>query len=222
MGAAIWGVRPDTGRLRHVTTTGAARSRGDLCVHRASDLLLADRTVRDGIPVTSLARTLADLGDVVSPDHVRAAFVRAEQLRLLDIRAIDDVLQRVTRRRGPAVLREIVHAYDPRWQETRSRLELRLLDALASTGLAAPSVDSWVDATYLVDFLWRRDRVILETDGAHVHATATARRRDARRDQELRRRGYKVLRVPERELARDPDGVVAAIRDVLLHRPAAA
>ncbi len=215
MAAAIWGVRPDHGRLRHVTTERGGRSRPGVRVHRAPDLATADRTLRDRIPVTSLARTLVDLGDVVKPDHVRAAFIRAEQLRLLDMKTVDEALARASRRPGPAILREVLRGYDPRWQATRSPLELRLLDAVAGRGLPEPEVNEWVDGRYMVDFLWRDHRVIVETDGNQAHGTDGARRRDARRERELRLRGFKVLRVTHRELTDDPTTIVQTIRSAL-------
>ena len=209
--AAIWGIRPDNGRLMHVMTAGSARSRAGIRVHHAREIAPADRTLRDRIAVTSLARTLVDLGDVVKPDHVRAAFVRAEQLRLLDMAAIDDALTRATHRRGPSALREILRGYDPRWQETRSPLEQRLLDVHAGRGLPEPEINEWVDATYMVDFLWRDQRLVVETDGNQVHGTSGAKRRDARRDRALMSRGFRIIHVSRIELESNPDAVAAII-----------
>jgi hypothetical protein len=211
MAAAIWDLRPDNGGLYHVTTSGAARSHDDIRVHRRSDLTEDDRAERDRIPVTSLARTLVDLGDVVPADHVRAAFVRAELLRLLDMRAIDEVLGRASRRKGPGVLREVLRAYDPRWQETRSRLELRVLDLIAAHGVSEPEVNAWVDGRWMVDFLWRGERLVLEADDAFAHGTPGARRRDALRERALRRAGFTVVRATKDEVANQPERVLALL-----------
>ena len=64
----------------------------------------------------------------------------------------------------------------------------------------------------MVDFLWREERVIVETDGAEVHGTATAQRDDARRDHVLTSLGYRVLRVSYDELTRMPDMVARDLR----------
>lgn len=216
--AGLHDLRPDNGTLVHVAVPPGrrCRPRPGICVHHAGDLTPADCTTRRGIPVTTLARTLADLGESVPANHVRAAFIRAEQLRVLDMREIDAALARAhRRRRGPAILRELLRGYDPRWQETLSGLELRLLDIVAAHDLPAPDVNAWIDGRFLVDVLWRRERLAVETDSARFHDTPHARRSDARRDRELRRLGLTVLRVTDAELGGRPDTVAARLTRAL-------
>jgi hypothetical protein len=142
---AIWDVRRTTTTTQHVTTPGDGRSRPGIRVHSAA-IHPDDRAVVDGIPVTSLARTLVDLGDVVLPVQVRNAFVRAEQLRLIDMRAIDAALARTgPRHRGAGILHELLRGYDPRWERTRSVLELAMLDLVAEHSLPEPEVNAWID-----------------------------------------------------------------------------
>lgn len=212
---AIWGLRPDGGRVRHVLTTGTGRSRPGIRVHHAADLDDADRGHHAGIPVTSLARTLIDLGDVVAASQVRSAFVRAEQARILDVRALEAALTRATRRRGPTLIRELLRGYDPRWQATRSELELMMLDLLSAHHLPAPEVNAWLANHYMVDFLWRRERLVVETDGAAFHAGERAQRSDARRDHGLSRLGFRVARFGYREVVGDPARVALTIRAYL-------
>lgn len=216
--AGMHELRPDNGTLIHVALPPGrrCRPRPGICVHHPTDLTPADRTTRDGIPVTTRARTLVDLGDHHPVPHVRAAFVRAEQLRVLDMREIDAALARThPRRRGPAILREILRGYDPRWQDTLSGLKLRLLDIVSARGLPAPDVNAWIDGRFLIDFLWRGERLAVETDSARFHGTPTARRSDARRDRELRRLGLTVLRVTDDDLDERPDAVAARLTRAL-------
>jgi very-short-patch-repair endonuclease len=63
---------------------------------------------------------------------------------------------------------------------------------------------------YIVDFECRRSQVIVEVDG-HLHGSDENRRRDAVRDQELAKRGYKVLRFSNGEIGTNIDGVVEVI-----------
>ena len=213
--AAIWGVRQTTTGRHHVTTTTDIRSRDRIVVHRRP-IHQDDRALRHGIPVTSLARTLVDLGDVVPPTHVRSAFVRGEQLRLIDMTAIDAALARSgPRQRGPRVLGELLRGYDPRWQQTRSDLELAMLDLVAAHALPEPEVNAWIHDRFMVDFLWREERLIVETDGAETHGTATAQSVDARRDHVLTGLGYRVLRVNYDEVTRQQGRAASRVRTAL-------
>lgn len=209
------GLRPDNGRLVHVAIPPPRRcsARAGIRLHHPTDLTPADCTIRDGIPVTTLARTLVDLGEHLPASHVRAAFARAEQQRVLDMREIEGALARAgPRRRGPRILRELLRGYDPRWQDTLSGLELRLLDLVAAAGLPAPEVNAWVDGRFLIDFLWPRERLAVEADSARFHGTANARRSDARRDGELRRLGFTTLRISDTEIATDGPAVARRLR----------
>ncbi len=72
-----------------------------------------------------------------------------------------------------------------------------MLDLLAAhDALTEPEVDAWIHDRFMVDFLWREARLIVEADGAETHGTATAQRDDARRDHVLASLGYHVLRIP--------------------------
>lgn len=213
--AAHWGVRELRGSAQHVTVLpgNGSRSRRGLRVHRTR-LTEDDVTVRDGLPVTTLARTLIDLGDVVRAEQVRRAFVRAEQLRLIDMAEVEAALERAGRRRGPAILRGLLRAYDPRWQATRSGLELQMLDIVRDHALPQPEVNAWIAGRWEADLLWNAQRVVVEVDGGVVHGTVSARSRDAARDRALRRLGYRVLHVSETQLAA-PERVARSISRVL-------
>lgn len=218
--AAILDLRPDGAGITHVTVVASrsgARSTPGVRVHRPRVLDDVDVTAHAGIPVTTLARTLVDLGDLVPAGHVRRAFVRAEQLQIIDMTAISAALERAGRRRGPAVLRAVLRAYDPRWQATRSGLELRMLDVLRDAGVPQPDVNAWIAGRWEADLLWRDARLIVEVDGAGVHETASARGRDAVRDRALRRLGYRVLHIAERDL--DDGAAVARRVQRALERP---
>ncbi len=208
--AAIWEIRLTSSPRFHVTTTGRQRSRGAIRVYERA-LQADDRSLRDGIPVTSLARTLVDLGDVVAASQVRNAFVRAEQHRLIDMTAIAACLQRTGRTRGATHLREVLRVYDPRWEQTRSSLELALLDATTAAGLPAPEINAWIEDRFLVDALWRSQRLIVEVDSRRYHDISSARRNDARRDHTLKSLGYGVLRVTDEELAARPEATARRI-----------
>ncbi len=70
----------------------------------------------------------------------------------------------------------------------------------------------------MVDFLWREHRLVVETDGARVHGTASARRSDARRDRSLEQLGFRVLRFSYDEVARSASEVAARVASALVQR----
>ena len=215
--AAEWAVRALPGGAQHITVLpgNGSRSRPGLRVHRTK-LTGDDVSLRAGLWVTTVARTLIDLGDVLRVEQVRHAFVRAEQARLLDVAELDGALERAGRRRGAAMLRGLLRAYDPRWQATRSGLELRMLDIVRDHALPQPDVNAWIAGRWEADLLWRAERVIVEVDGGAVHGTPSARSRDAARDRALRRLGYRVVHVADVELGNRP-AVARKVRRAL-HR----
>lgn len=221
--AALWGLRQHHVATVHVTVgfDRGNRSRPGIRVHHTRSIDSEDRAVQRTIPVTSVARTLVDLGDVAPPVYVRTAFVAAERRELIDMTQIDRALRRAGPRRGSRVLRELLRAYDPRWSQTRSGLELALLDVLAEHGLPPAQVNCWIDGRFVADFLWRDQRLIAETDSAAFHTTPSARRSDARRDAELRRLGYRVVRISDEDLLMRPLDVASRLRAALAARTTA-
>jgi very-short-patch-repair endonuclease len=101
---------------------------------------------------------------------------------------------------------------------TRSELEKRFLRFCRRHRLPQPAVNARV-GRYEVDFLWRQQRVVVETDGFEHHGTRDAFERDRARDADLQARGYRVLRITHRQLRDDGRQVALRVRR-LLKRPA--
>jgi hypothetical protein len=175
-----------------------------------------DRAARDGIPVTTLARTLLDLGEVVSSRQLERAFEQAELLRLLDLRAIEALAKRARGRRGLRPLAALLSgASEPAM--TRSELERRFLELCRHANLPIPVLNAVV-AGLEVDALWPSQRLIVELDGYAYHRTRAAFERDRGRDAALQIAGYRVLRVTHRRLATEPAAIVGAVRSLLSAR----
>jgi very-short-patch-repair endonuclease len=85
-----WGIHSSS-RARHEVITPHAGGRGlrSVDVYRYA-LAPQDRTVHDGIPITSVARTCLDLASRTNAKRLDRALHRAEELRLFDLRAFDD------------------------------------------------------------------------------------------------------------------------------------
>jgi hypothetical protein len=87
--AALWGLKPrPRGRWENqpadvtLSGDGGRARRAGIRLHRSSTLLPSQTTIRNAIPVTKPARTLADLRRTISAREWRAALRQAEYLRL--------------------------------------------------------------------------------------------------------------------------------------------
>jgi hypothetical protein len=166
-------------------------------VYRTRLLEPQDFTTRDGIPVTSVARTLLDLGAVIGPQDLAVAVDRAERLGLFDLTAVVDVLDRARGRCGARALRSAVAAYEPSTQ--KSELERRfkeLLDGAAQ--IPRPHFNALVDGdtgTHEVDAHWPDQALAVQVDGFEFHRTRRDRERDAASDADLELAGYRVMRL---------------------------
>src|SRR3954471_5153352 len=78
--AGAWGIRPDGAARWDVTVRKASAVAPDapVRVHRHPTLRDEEVAERDGIPTTTVARTLLDLAAVVAPHHLRRAVERAD------------------------------------------------------------------------------------------------------------------------------------------------
>jgi hypothetical protein len=215
--AALWAIRRSTAPRIHVTTLTGARGRGKqrgLVVHQPRSLHAEDRAFVDGIPVTSIPRTLLDLSEVVTADALDRAIEKAERLKLFDLTAIDALLDRTSGRKGKRRLERALVEYRPGPGWTRSEFERRVLAALADAGLPAPAVNNWV-AGHEVDLVWFEQKLAIELDGGDNHETTAARRRDPDRDADLQLARFAVLRITDRRFAHEPEAVIARVRQFL-------
>ena len=69
--------------------------------------------------------------------------------------------------------------------------------------------------SFLVDFLWRDRRLVVETDGYRYHRGRAAFEDDRERDLKLRSLGYEVVRLSYRQVADEPERIAQTLRDLL-------
>jgi very-short-patch-repair endonuclease len=181
----------------HVDVT-APRSREGaqgIRLHRARFLDARDTTDHQGIPTTTVARTLLDLAATVGADRLERAFAQALFLRVYDHAAIADVIARSNGHRGKAALRAAT-AREPK--HTRSDWEVRMLTLVRDAGLPEPLVNHVLIAPdhghCEVDFHWPQQGLIVETDSWSAHGSRAAYERDRARDAALRAMGMRVVR----------------------------
>jgi very-short-patch-repair endonuclease len=175
-----------------VTVAGERKARKGITVHRSRALGEADRTVVDGIPTTSVARTIVDLADVLTEERLAKLIGRAEVLRVFDLRALERAW--VAGRRGEHRLGRVLAAYQPEPHLLRSKAERRLKQLCAQHHLPQPQFNVQV-AGYEVDVYWPDAGFVVEFDGARTHQTIHAFHDDRRRDRALATQGIQVARV---------------------------
>jgi hypothetical protein len=217
--AELWDlVRTARGAIDVTVRRSGQRKRQGIDTHRPRYLDPIDTTVRNGIPCTTVHRTLLDLADVVDRRRAERALEQAEVLRLFDLRALDAVLWRAPTRSGTAVLRSILADNRVGQTITRSVMEERFLALCESGGIPRPLVNAWIDLEgggVEVDFLWPEQRQIVEVDGYESHGTRWAFRRDRRRDRRLKLAGFDVNRFTWQDLDGDPGEVVQTVGALL-------
>jgi hypothetical protein len=202
--AEHWLMLPPTGRAFHVTVpglSGRARRPG-LRVHHAD----VERVVHAGVPVTTVARTILDVA-ATEPATVLARCIQgAEHERLFDLAALEPLM--TPGRRGVGALRRAIEAWSD--APTRSELERAFLELCLRHGIPRPLVNAQIEG-FEVDFAWRAQRLIVETDGSW-HATRRALESDRDRDLVHALAGYRTLRFTWRQVTRDSARVASLVR----------
>jgi predicted transcriptional regulator of viral defense system len=187
-----------------VTVPQPRRQREGVVLHRSRAVHPDDRALVRAIPVTTVARTLVDLAEVLNEHRLAKAVHEAEVRRVFDLTGIERVLERVPGRAGRHRLRRVLAAYRPEPRFTRSRAERRLLRLCERHGLPKPQTNVWIHGAE-VDAYWEDVGVVVEVDGGEAHLTRRAFREDRARDRRLAAAGIGVVRVTWFDFDDEPD-----------------
>jgi very-short-patch-repair endonuclease/predicted transcriptional regulator of viral defense system len=209
-GAALQGLLPSSPQF-DVTAPAQRRGQAGIVVHRTAVLHPDDRDLVRDIPVTSVARTLVDLADVLSDERLSKAVNEAEIQRRFDRNAIEQTLDRLPGRTGRHRLTRVLAAYRPQPNFTRSQAERRLLDLCERHDLPTPQTNVWIGSQE-VDAYWEDVAVVVEVDG-DTHRTRAAFQRDRARDRALAALDIRVVRVTWADLE-DEARLAAELRAV--------
>jgi very-short-patch-repair endonuclease len=210
--ATLLDLRPTAAGPIDVTIArGGGRRRRGIAIHTTRSLEAVDLGSADGIPCTSVARTLVDLAEVLSASDLSYALEQAGKQNLFDRNAIDELLTRLPGRRGARKLRRRLAKLDDEPRLLRSKLERKFLELVQRAGLPDPVVNGYV-GRHEVDFHWPQQRLIFETDGRLTHANPSAFERDRQRDLELGLAGWTVERVSWTQVTRQSGQVTALLR----------
>ncbi len=216
--AALWGIRAGAGSRIDITSPSKSRSHGS--IQRHFSVLPADEmTGHDGIPVTTVPRTIFDLAATESSHVAEAALRRSEYHRLHDRLSLPDLLERYPGRAGSKAVRECLARRRETTGHSRSWLEEVFLPFLDRHRLPRPQqLNAWIEVggrRFEVDCFWPAMNAIVELDGFAAHGTRTAFRDDRFRDRKLRRGGYGCIRIAPEQLEDEPLEVAADLRSLL-------
>jgi predicted transcriptional regulator of viral defense system len=229
--SAAWllGLREKNPVVVDVICPGQAGRKVDgVRVHKAPYPAPSEVRTAYGIPCTTVARAIVDLAGTHGIDKLREAVEMAATRGVLDIAAVEAVLDNGPRRRGAPALRIVLDEWRPvaetaRYSTIRSLFEAKLLPLVAAAGLPIPEMNAPVrtaERVLEVDLFWPEQRFVVEADSRRHHAIEVAFERDHKRTRELIAAGYGVLRVSWREAEREPQAVFAVIRTELEARSA--
>jgi very-short-patch-repair endonuclease len=216
--AALWGPRPTSRTTIDVTVPHATRS-SELIRRHVSEVAGDERAEREGIPVTSVPRTIFDLAAAEPLDVVKALLREMEFKELWDRLSLGHLVERYPGRRG---IRKVTAALeglkDEPVGEQKSTLEERFAPFCRRHRLPLPRFNHPIEAgdkTFQVDCHWPGTNQIVELDGWQAHKSRSAFREDKARDRRLVTAGYTVTHLTWNQLDDEPEAI-ASDRRVLL------
>ncbi|MEA2716660.1 MAG: hypothetical protein QOI99_977 [Actinomycetota bacterium] len=216
--AVVWGVsgfRP--GPLEITVPEGRSTRNVLATVHRSADIPRADRTKRDGIPVTAGARMLVDLAGRVTPELVEEAVDDVLCRRLATLEAVVRRVDRLGHRRGLEALRSVLQAWNGEGVPANVA-EMGIVRVLLGAGLPPPVRQQEIfDAGELVarvDLAYPQAKLAIELDSFRWHAGRGPFRSDRVRGNRIAALGWRVLRATPEDVS-DGRELVRAARGML-------
>lgn len=211
--ADLWGISRSSRPTIDVTACGP-RGQGGIKLHRVRRLASDDWTELNGIPVTTVGRTLLDCAEVLAARRLRNAIEAAERLRVFDLREVEATCERNRGHHGVKPLRAALADMHGEPAITRSDLEILFLDFCHARGIPLPATNITV-CGYEVDAAWVERKLVVELDSFEFHGTRGAFERDRERDTKLQLEEFRPIRVTHRRIKRDAAGLEADIRSFL-------
>jgi len=215
--AALWGLMRQRRGPVDVTAVSGRQfrpGRDGICLHRCR-LYEGVETERAGIPVTTVARTLFDLAEVVNRQTLQRAWDEADRLGLLRLGDVERACEQGYGRRSLRPIRRLLaEARAPTF--TRSPLEDRFAEFCREHLGHLPS--PLTNVTILdreVDAYWPRHRIVIEMDSWEFHGHRAAFEHDRARDAAMQAAGYRVIRLTHRRLEEEPTVVAGELRRLL-------
>jgi very-short-patch-repair endonuclease len=213
--AALWDLRPTPSGPIDVIVPGRTRhSRKGIRVHNVRTLHDDDRAEVEGIPVTSLHRTLLDYAEIARFQQLRHAIDAAARRELLDGMKLDALYARSHGHHGLKPLRAAVADLKGSAPWTQSELERAFLALIRDAGLPEPSTNVIIEGE-LVDCFWPQANLVVEIDGYEFHKSRAEFEADRKRDAKLVLAGYRVIRVTQPRIEHEPEELLSDLTALL-------
>lgn len=213
--AALHGLLGYAGSRVHISSVSQrGRNINRIRLHIVRNLDRADTTMLQGIPVTTIHRTLLDLAETVPPNRLRHAFEQAEKRELFDRNEMQRTVERNPGRHGLKTLLPLLQSSAGPPPDTRSPREDDFVDLCRDHGLPMPHTNVVIEGI-TVDARFPGTKLIVEIDAYGTHGSRSQFEEDRRRDTILQLAGYTVLRITDRRMLTEAILVVADIRAAL-------
>jgi Protein of unknown function (DUF559) len=184
-----------------------------LLVHRTAPIPRQMHRIRNGLPLTSPARTLVDLAAVCDDTELERAVEHAFRRGIASIHEVHHALRRMPSQ-GKAGTGRMVRLLERGLftTEMHSELERQAIRLFRRFGVPEPVCQYEVVADDhllgIVDFAWPKAKVIVEAEGFQFHSGREAWEGDINRYNAMALRGWTVLRLTYADL-RDPANAFA-------------
>ena len=206
--AFMWNLSGFDSPAIEVTSPRRLSQVNGITIHRRTGLGPGDQTVTAGIPVTSIHRTLLDLGDTCPIEQVQDALDSALRRGTTSAGWLQRELQRVgiQGRKGPAVLRKLLEGdvERPTW------LERRFVTLLSRTHLP-PYEREYAALGYRLDFAWPSAMLAVEIQSEKWHRRLARWNQDLARHNELTAAGWTILHFTWEQIKNEPRTVIREI-----------
>jgi hypothetical protein len=216
--AAVRGFLSDARAVVDVLVPAKRRNRKGIVFHESRQIHPDDRDEVDGIPVTSVARTLLEIAEVVPRRKLVYAIEKAEKQRVFDLTELRALMARSHGRHGLNALTAALTEIEPEAEYTHEGMERLFIPFCRRYQIPMPAMNVVVEG-YTVDAYWREHNLIVELDSWEHHRTARAFEEDRRRDAALT---PEVVRVTHRWLTKEPDDLARTLNRKLSASPSLA
>jgi very-short-patch-repair endonuclease len=180
--------------------------------HHSRRLDPRDKTIWQGIPVTTPARTLVDLAAVLSEYELGRTIHEAGIRHNTTPADVEAALARKPNAKGAATLRAILRGDT---KITLSKLERAFLKLLEEAGLPLPQTNRPAGGRF-VDCRWPAHQLTVELDGYAFHSSRHAFEQDRHRERQAYARGDQFRRYTWGDVSERSRVVLRELRAVLV------